>query len=153
MALLTAAYPNFEPKPQTVAVYVQMLKDIPGEDLFRAARQCIATLKFFPTVAEIREKAQQSHLPSAAEAWQEVTRQIWQSGYYGKPQFQNPLVAQIVTAMGWRELCTSENQIADRAHFMRMYDELAQRAQAQFLALNSGPSRPQLTGRIASDNQ
>jgi len=28
--------------------------------------------------------------------------------------------------LGWRELCSSENQVADRAHFMKIYEaELA----------------------------
>jgi hypothetical protein len=30
-----------------------------------------------------------------------------------------------VKRLGWRDLCASENAVADRAHFMKMYDAVA----------------------------
>jgi len=138
MALLTSAYPNFEPRPETVEVYVQMLQDLPANVLFAAVHQCIAECRFFPTVAEIRERARAiqpaAQIPSAAEAWEEVMREVRRVGYYGVPAFENPITARVVKALGWREICMSENVVADRAHFMRMYEQVAQRVE-QYVSL------------------
>lgn len=33
--------------------------------------------------------------------------------------------------MGWRELCISEDAMADRAHFLKIYDQLAEREERE----------------------
>ena len=33
----------------------------------------------------------------------------------------------VVQRMGWRDLCTSENGMADRAHFLRIYETMEKR--------------------------
>jgi hypothetical protein len=62
-------------------VYFDVLHDIPIELLQTAARQCLATLKWFPKPAEIREQALQLvmvslGIPNANDAWAEVTRRM-----------------------------------------------------------------------------
>ena len=39
--------------------------------------------------------------------------------------FTDPVTAQCVASLRWRELCDSENQAADRARFVELYDKLA----------------------------
>jgi hypothetical protein len=131
MGFLATAYPKFKLTQTAIRLYWHFLGDLPFDVLTAAAEQCIVTGKFFPTVAEIREQAlsltPRAQVQSAAEAWGEVMREIRRVGHVGKPRFANPVTARVVAALGWFELCTSENIIADRAHFMRMYDEMAER--------------------------
>lgn len=128
---LFAAYANTQVTPELVAVYTRILSNIPPDDLQVVVDQCIAECKFMPTVAEIRERytalTRSLAALSAAEAWGLVTGEIRRIGSWGAPQFDDPLTARVVEMMGWRELCQSENQMADRAQFMRMYQEIRDR--------------------------
>jgi hypothetical protein len=107
-----------------------------------AALQCLASCRFFPTIAELREAVfamlPQANALTAGEAWAEVMREIRRTGadqHHGPPQFSSPVVAETVASLGWRNLCLSENEVADRAHFMRVYDSLANRVQSQIRML------------------
>jgi hypothetical protein len=88
------------------------------------------TRKFLPTIPEIRELAAEivgGHLPDGDEAWGEVMDQIRAVGSSASPSFSHDAIAKVVHAMGWRELCASDNQVADRAHFLRLYGSARQR--------------------------
>ena len=128
---LFAVYPNSQSTEQTVAVYLRLLQDIPPEELQTIVDQCIAQNKFLPTIAELRDMHHTLTLslmqPTAAEAWGEVRKAITSTGHIRIPQFDDPLVERAVAVMGWRELCISENQIADRARFLQIYGQLEQR--------------------------
>lgn len=131
---LVAAYPNSQATVETIAVYDRLLSDIPPDDLQTVVDQSIAECKFLPTVAELRERfhalTRTLGQPSASEAWGDVMAQIRAVGYIGTPYFANDVTAQVVRHLGWRDLCASENAVADRAHFMRMYDQLVERGNA-----------------------
>jgi hypothetical protein len=62
---------------------------------------------------------------AGGEGWSDVLAAVSRYGYYREPAFGDPLVARCVTALGWKNLCTSENAIADRARFIELYDRLA----------------------------
>jgi hypothetical protein len=132
IAQLLAAYPNAQASVETIAIYDRLLCHIPAGELQIIIDQCIVECKFLPTVAEIMERYRATiHVAhgvgiTAADGWQEVTRAFWQVGYTGTPIF-SPITARVVASLGWRELCQSENQMADRAHFMRMYDQIVER--------------------------
>ncbi|KKN74815.1 hypothetical protein LCGC14_0387080 [marine sediment metagenome] len=161
---LFAAYPNSQVTEQTVVVYLKLLQDIPLDELQTIIDQCIAQLKFLPTVAELRNMhhtlTTSLAQPSAAEAWGAVQKQLSSVGNWGVPQFEDSLVGQVVEMIGWQDLCASENTMADRAHFLRMYQQVEQRRQqgkkllpaARRLAEKSG-YKPQLThiGQLLSD--
>lgn len=129
VGLLAAAFPSAQVQKNTIAVYVQMLKDISLITLDVVVEQCLAECKFFPTISEIRDKAIliPGQRPTPAEAWGQVLQQITRVGFYGKPFFADDLTARAVEIMDWRQLCTSENTVADRAHFMRIYEQLLNR--------------------------
>jgi hypothetical protein len=131
LSVMTLAYPKFELKPDTLEVYILMLRDLDPVVLDQAAKICMATKTFFPAVAEIRAAAAEvtaraNHLPSAGEAWGEITDKIKTHGntMTGKeyPTFSNPVVERVVKFMGWNNLCLSENEIADRARFLQIYE-------------------------------
>lgn len=132
---LFAAYPNANPSKQTLAVYCEFLADIPLDHLRVVVNQCIIeSVEFPPSAGKVRQRYIEMVTPprlSADDAWGQVVRQIWAVGYIGTPELPDPIVARVVKNMGWRELCASENQMADRAHFMRLYTEAADRERAQ----------------------
>ena len=131
---LFAAFPNTQISDGTVAVYMRLLSDIPPEALQIAVDQAIATSKFLPTVAELRDTLHGLTAigqPSWGEAWETVQREMRRVGSYGLPQFADPLTVAVVRSMGWKTLCASENQATDRAQFRDMYNALAARREGE----------------------
>jgi len=146
LAVASAAYPNFDLKPETVRVYLKLLADLPDELLEEASLAHIAQSAFFPTIAELRSSAgeildQRDPIPTGLEAWSEVEDQIRAVGYTGQPRFAHPLTEKLVNSMGWRNLCRSENLVADRAHFLAAYEQirLRKRNLLRLLALETRP--------------
>lgn len=127
LKVLAAAYPNFELPKETVGIYCRMLVDLDYDTLRAATLQCVSVYKFFPTVAEIRSavtdlRMMASGVPSASEAWGEVVFQFRETGSYSTPIFSHPIIGEVVSRFGWKNLCWSENQIADRARFIEAYN-------------------------------
>ena len=113
-----------------IALWVKMLSDISGELLLHAVQECIATLTWFPKIAEVRQVAfeiQQAAapIPDAHTAWGEVLRELERVGHctqYGLSlQFSHPLIREVVDQFHWLRLCESENLISDRAQFIQAY--------------------------------
>ena len=160
LKILGDIYPSFHLSSSAIEVYVQMLSDIPGAILEQAALDHISRSTFFPAIAELRQAAfnileAANPIPTDYEAWAEVQAEIRRVGHSGKPQFKNPLAAQVVEQLGWRYLCFSENPVADRAHFVQAYQALAERqrystrrlqAVTQFIAALKAVSQPLLPG-------
>jgi hypothetical protein len=156
LATLFAAYPNTQVDDTTSEVYLRLLKDIHPIELQQVIDQAIATCKFMPTIAEIRDmrnKLVQVEQTNYVEGWTEVQRAIRYVGVYETPIFVDPITARVVESMGWRNLCMSENAMADRAQFERMYKELAGKQQEQqkllphvrqYIEANGGKSVAQL---------
>jgi hypothetical protein len=69
---------------------------------------------------------------SPVEAWGDVGMAIRRTGYIGVPRFSDPLVAECVRAMGWRNLCIGDSpEASDRARFCELYQD-KQRKQRLF---------------------
>lgn len=106
-------------------IWIQLLADIQIDILRAAALQHISESKWFPSVAELRNSSARILNPrqqTAIEAWGEVRRAFGTIGYYGSPQFSDDATAAVVAELGWRELCMSECQEADRARFLQGYE-------------------------------
>ena len=121
-------------------LYHQLLHDIPDGLLKTATSQHIANSKWMPRISELREAAQSIQaralgLPTAAESWHEVKRQIANVGYYGHPEFGDKATATTVQAMGWKYLCTSKDEMADRAHYIRFFNQIQGRRQEERTSL------------------
>lgn len=136
IGIISAAYPNFNPTELTAEVYYQTLSDIPSEELKAATIHCIAEAgrKFAPSVGELRGavaelRGMSSNMPSSFQAWQEVLQQVGAVGSYGTPSFSHPLVKRAVDALGWKNICLSEDATADRARFIQCYEQLRERTQ------------------------
>lgn len=135
VAIIGAAYPNFNATEMTIEVYFRTLSDLDFELLKTAALHAIAEpgRKFAPSVGELRGAVSEilqraSGMPSSFEAWEEFLQQVRAVGHTGIPQFSHPLVTKTVRVLGWRDLCLSENQVADRARFVQAYEQFVERA-------------------------
>lgn len=132
LGVLTAAFPNNKVGVETLKVYSLTLADIPLDVLEAATLQIITTAKFFPTVSEIRDAAHAimlglNKIPSAFEAWQEAIEHCRQSNYDG---YSHPLIERAVKVIGipyWQSMET-DDEMATRAQFIRVYESLFNRA-------------------------
>lgn len=132
VASLIAAYPTTKITDESAAVYVRMLLDLDYEAANAAIARLVAVSKFPPAIVEIRESTlalQVGEQRPGGDAWGEVLKAIGRYGYTRTPgvdfQFSDPVIGECVAALKWRELCDSENQEADRARFIELYDKLA----------------------------
>lgn len=75
-------------------------------------------------------------LPSGDQAWGEVREQIRRvgstrgmscNGVTAQPVWSHPLVGVVADRFGWDALCASTNEMADRAHFLRMWEDASSR--------------------------
>lgn len=151
VAILSAAYPAWQVNEYTIEVYYQDLRDLPSDLLFAAAAKARTNsgrnMAFAPSTGEIRQAAAEilrsvRGVPSSYQAWQEVVRAMLEVGSYGTPTWTHPLIGQTVDALGWRNLCMSENAVADRARFIQAFEQLSDRAEVEMM------EPPQVRGYI-----
>lgn len=126
----SAAYPNFKLPPESFKVYTMMLEHLPVDVLKSSVLAAMKESSFFPSVHEIMKHSDSllhPDLPAAGEAWGEAVTMMRFRGHSWDPHFDNPVTQRCVEALGWCYLCMSTNQVADRARFIELYDELARR--------------------------
>jgi hypothetical protein len=133
VGVLISYWPKADVPLQTLQLYRLHLLDFGFAQGIQAVTALACTSRFFPTVAELREALVEAGdpdpLPDADQAWAEVAAAA-RNGLYGRPWFSHPAVHQTVKAMGGvHELALSDNLMADRAHFLRLYDICKRRAE------------------------
>lgn len=142
VAVMMGAFPSAKVTPETSKVYERMLRDLDYPAANAAVERLLATARFMPTVADIREAALSLNLGETrpgGEAWGEVLRLI---GRWGARRYDqgwelptnDAVLRQTVGSLGWVNLCDSENQAADRARFIELYDKLAAQRRRSLLA-------------------
>jgi hypothetical protein len=145
-AVISGAFPHVHVTDDTRDIYVAMLGDLDVKVANEAVRKLLATAKFMPTIAEIRAKAAELvHGPrlNGGEAWGAIVEAIQRVGSYRPaPRFTDPLVGECVKLMGWKNLCLGENDAADRARFIQLYDQLSQQQRTETV---SSPGLAQVT--------
>lgn len=129
---LKAVYTSqtFLPDEDSLKTWYHMLKDIPYEWLSMASYKYMATDKFPPTIAELRKGVLQLAEPTGdwSDGWQQVQNAIRRYGMYQEQEALNSmdeLTRTIAKRLGWKSLCTSDNQMTDRANFRMAYEEAA----------------------------
>lgn len=123
------------------------LADLDFEEARAAVDRIIKTETFLPKVATVRNAiitVTRGQARTGAEAWNDVQKAVSKYGIYRTPKFDDPIVSRVVDALSWRELCNSENAVADRARFIDAYDKmLAQgRIEAQVSRGGAAPALP-----------
>ncbi len=128
---------NILPNQQAMELWYRELQDIPANVAEAALRKWVATNKWSPSIAELREAAAEvrhGEVPDWGEGWKQVLNAI---RVYGRERpksaiaSMHPIAGEVAERMGWWNLCVSTNQDADRANFRMMYESLAEREQAR----------------------
>ena len=125
------------PNEQAVELWYRQLQDLDYKIAEAALNEWVATQKWSPSIADIRELAARirfGEVPDWGEGWRKTMRAIRMYGYY-RPEAAmdslDDLTRETVRRLGFQTLCLSENQEADRANFRRIYEELASRSRVQ----------------------
>lgn len=137
LGILAAYYPNFRLQKQTVDAYARILGDIEYRELETAVDQLAAESKFFPSVAELREKVlairrAELGLPDAYGAWNEIMGEVRRVGYESWPdaRWSCDLVRDMAQRW-WRDVClgNTDDLPTIRAQFRDAYNAKARRAE------------------------
>lgn len=146
------------PNEQAMELWYNQLKDIPYKLAEVILNKWVATNKWSPSIADIREQATELTSEEVkkdwGEAWNEVIRNIHYYGSYRIEEGMEHLTGitkEVVKRMGYMNLCQSENAMADRANFRDIYNTLLEREkqdkqipQSLKLIISSIPNTPGL---------
>lgn len=136
MALKTY-YPREQllPNAQAIELWFQELHDIPMHVAEAALRKWVATSKWSPTIAEIREMCvdvKRGDAPDWSDGWAKVQFAFKRYGLsYPKDAMASfdPITREAVKRMGYYQLCVSENPVSDRKQFRDIFESIAKREQ------------------------
>ncbi|HEY5269300.1 MAG TPA: replicative helicase loader/inhibitor [Anaerolineales bacterium] len=147
MAYMGMCFPNYHPilegEINAVDVLLDLLGDMDIEMLQAALKACCTEpgRAFAPSAGEIRGAASDLHarvagLPTAAEAWGAVMDSFRRTSFDKPELLEHPLLKEAIRCMGGLEVIgMSENNMADRAHFLKIFEQLRERAIQETLEL------------------
>lgn len=121
------------PNEQAMELWFKQLQDIPYKLAELTLNTWVATNKWSPSIADIREKATgyiHGEAKEWGEAWQEVLRAITKYGSYQELEALESMsetTRRVVDRLGFRNLCMSEEIQVDRANFRMIYEQEIQR--------------------------
>lgn len=125
---------NILPNKQAMELWFRQLQDIPYDAAEAILSKWVATNKWSPSIADIRDGMAEIQNGGAAEDWGEgwnkAMAAIRKYGSYNEAEALDslpPLTRETVRRLGYKSLCWSENQIADRANFRQVYEILEKR--------------------------
>ena len=140
IGMLEVNYKNFKVSNDDAALelWFRMLKDLSYKQCDLAVQRIIMENEFPPVIATIRKAVRDSNsqVPASSDAWGEVEQAL---RTYNMRQDKkaieslSPITGQVVKSMGWWCLWNSTNQSTDRAHFMKMYKEIADKERQEQL--------------------
>lgn len=143
LVVLMSNYPSWKIDTSNEIVmefWYESLKDIDYEVAQVGIQKLISTEEFYPNIAKIRKAcASVTNQPStdSTEAWGLVQRAIRHYGYMNGNEALASLPSDVAMAVkymgGWTAICESENVEADRAHFYRCIDQIANRKEKESL--------------------
>lgn len=134
MALKTY-YPreNLIPNDKALELWFMQLQDLEYKTIELVLNKWVATNKWSPSIAEIREAAAEitsGPIQDWGEAWQNVLNVVRHYGSYEPIKAMeelDELTAQAVKQVGYYEICQSTNISVERANFRDIYNNLAER--------------------------
>ena len=123
------------PSPERTQVYWDLLNDLDFNVAMAAGKKVLATLEnpFLPMPAVFRSMALDvtgQKAATAADAYTEVLRAIRNFGSYKQKEALesfSELTRKAVEAIGWKELCLSEEPDVIRGQFRMAYEALEKR--------------------------
>ena len=143
MGIMKTAFPRFcmdlvageSEYEATVGLWHTMVGHVDFNTAQRALVRLIATLKFPPTIAEMLESIDivlHGTPLDEGDAWLEVNDAIRAYGHRREGEAMNTLsgpTQAAVKMIGWTRLClsSSDSEVADRAHFFKVYKTVVNR--------------------------
>lgn len=121
------------PNEQAMELWFNQLQDLPYDIATLTLNKWVATNKWSPSIADIREQAAgitHGTPRDWGEAWQEVLKAIRQYGSYQEKEALESMdetTRRVVNRLGFRNICASEEIQVDRANFRMIYEQEIQR--------------------------
>jgi hypothetical protein len=116
-----------------------MLSDTHYDVAVMAVKKFMSESTYPPTIADIRKNISAINNPvmlDPMDSWGSVKKAIRQYGMYRVEEAMNsfdPLTRKAVEAIGFKELCLSDNEMADRAHFVKTIERYQERQKNEYL--------------------
>lgn len=123
------------PNQPAMELWYRELEDIPYKVAEAALRKWVATNKWSPSIAEIREittTIQYGEQLTWGEAWERALNAVRRYGSYNRQaalDSLDPLTRKCVENIGYLDLCMSENIMVERAHFQKIFEVYSKRAE------------------------
>ena len=123
------------PNQPAMELWYRELEDIPYKVAEAALRKWVATNKWSPSIAEIREittTIQYGEQLTWGEAWERALNAVRRYGSYNRQaalDSLDPLTRRCVENIGYMDLCMSENIMVERAHFQKIFEVYSKRAE------------------------
>lgn len=124
---------NLLPNNLAMELWYAQLQDIPYEVAEASLNKWVATNRFSPSIAEIRQMAAEVTMgegPDWGDAWEQVKRAISRFGYNRQEEAMASLddtTREAVRRVGWYDICMSETPGVERASFRDIYNSLSER--------------------------
>lgn len=134
-------WPEAGKEEMVIALWSRMLSDVDFETAQIAIEKYMSESVYPPTVADLRQRISEITTPmykTAIEAWGDLSKAILRYGYYQQEkalEMLDPITRKVVDALGFRYLCLSTDVMADRAHFLKVYDNLVERERKESLLM------------------
>lgn len=132
LGVIIKAYPGsrINIDRETVSLWAEMLQDLSAAEVTLAVKGMVATLKYPPSIADVREavvKQRNAGDLSAGEAWGKVIKAVGRFGYNHPDEAHERLGDRIWAAIeqvgGWTNVCLSDSGLEVlSAQFERRYD-------------------------------
>lgn len=125
------------PNQQAMELWFRELQDIPAQVAEMALRKWVATNKWSPSIADIREMTANivnGDPMSWGESWEKALNAVRKYGSYNKGaalDSLDPVTRKCVESIGYMEMCMSENIMVERAHFQKIFEIFSKREQAK----------------------
>lgn len=123
------------PNQQAMELWYREIGDLSFPVVEASLRKWVATNKWSPSIAEIREMAsnvQNGDPLSWGESWERALNAVRRFGSYNKAaalESLDPLTRKCVESIGFMTLCMSENIMVERAHYQKIFEVYSKREQ------------------------
>lgn len=132
---MKAVYPEpwFLPDGDAVKIWYSLLQDIDYKVANAGIQKWMMTNPKAPSIADIRSmttEVVQGVSKEWGDAWEDVLKAIRRYGMYRSDEAMetfDEITKQCVQRLGFKEICMSENIVADRANFRMIYEQLTER--------------------------
>jgi len=125
--------PWFLPDGDAIKIWYNLIGDLDYKVCSAAIQKWMMTNPKYPTIADIRRECAgvvQGDPKDWGDAWESVVKAIRYFGMYRVDEAMatfDEITEQCVRRLGFKELCMSENIMADRANFRMIYEQVSER--------------------------